>query len=91
MGMSSQCGHFDSSKALQYLLTRKMGVPQNQSVCFGEEKYPIPHRNLNLGHPACSLDKQRIQSVTEVTKLNRRGAFVEQDYVLGCDRESSLL
>jgi len=29
--------------------------------------------------------------VTEIAKLNTRGAFFEQDYVLGCDRESSLL
>ena len=25
--------------------------------------------------------------MTEMTKLNRGGAFIEQDYVLGCDRE----
>ena len=55
--LTSRCGHFDPSKAVQYLLTRKLGGPQSQCVCFGEEKYSIPHRNLNLGHPACSRDK----------------------------------
>ena len=89
--LTSHCGHFDPGEAVQYPLIRRLGGPQSKSVCFGEEKYPIPYRNLNLGHPASSIDKQRLQRVMVVTKLYRKGTFVEQDYVLGCDRESSLL
>jgi hypothetical protein len=42
-------------KEPQYAMGRRLGGPQNQFGCDGEEKIPCLCQESNFGHPLCSL------------------------------------
>jgi hypothetical protein len=52
-------------KELPAPMDRKLGEPQSQFGCGGEEKNPCPCQELNLSCPACSL----VAILTELSQL----------------------